>query len=86
MNTDTLIRALETELKGYIRRGLNERANLVRQELIRLGCPMDTPSAVDVPSESDSTTTTPATRVRKAPEPPKSEPVTKAPENKKRSK
>ena len=85
MNKETLIRALETELTGYIRRGLTDRANLVRQELIRLGCPMDTPSAVDVPSESDSTSTKPTTRVRKAPEPPKPEPVTKAPEKKKRS-
>jgi hypothetical protein len=85
MNTETLIRALETELTGYIRRGLTERANLVRQELIRLGCPMDTPSAVDVPSESDSTPTKPATRVRKAPEPSKPEPVAKAPEKKKRT-
>ena len=65
MNTDTLIRALETELNGYIRRGLTERANLVRQELIRLGRPMDIPPAVDVPSESDSTPTKPATRARK---------------------
>ena len=87
MNTETLIRALETELSGYIRRGLTERANLVRQELIRLGCPMDIiPPVVDVPSESDSTPTTPPTRVRKAPEPPKPEPVAKAPEKKKRSK
>ena len=86
MNTETLIRALETELSGYIRRGLTERAHLVRQELIRLGCPMDSSPVADVPSESDSTPTTPPTRVRKAPEPPKPEPVAKAPEKKKRSK
>lgn len=85
MNKETLTRALETELNGYIRRGLTERANLVRQELIRLGRPMDTPSAVDVPSEPDSTPTKPATRARKAPEPPKPEPVAKAPEKKKRT-
>lgn len=85
MNTETLIRALETELSGYIRRGLTERANLVRQELIRLGRPMDIPSAVDVPFESDSTLTKPVTRVRKAPEPPKPEPVAKTPEKKRRS-
>jgi hypothetical protein len=85
MNTETLLRALETELTGYIRRGLNERANLVRQELIRLGRPMDTPPTVDVPFESDSTPTKPVTRVRKAPEPSKPEPVAKTPEKKRRS-
>jgi hypothetical protein len=85
MNKETLIRALETELSGYIRRGLTERANLVRQELIRLGRPMDIPFTVDVPSESDSTSTKPATRVRKAPEPTKPEPKAKTPEKKRRS-
>jgi hypothetical protein len=82
MDTDTLIRALETELAGYIRRGLNDRANLVRKELIRLGRPTDIPPAVDVPFESDSTPTIPATRARKAPQPPKVEPVAKMPEKK----
>lgn len=70
MNTEALIEALRRELDGYVRRGMKERAEAVRQELVRLGCsPGDTPSEV-VPSESDSTpkpeTSKPATPRKRA--------------------
>jgi hypothetical protein len=85
MNNQAQIQALETELAGYVRRGLSERAHQVQQELIRLGRPMDTPFVADVPSESDGTPTKPATRVRTAPEPSKPEPPAKATAKKRRS-
>lgn len=37
MNVSLIIKALEAELDGYIRRGRTDRADQVRQELTRLG-------------------------------------------------
>lgn len=62
MNTDSLIEALERELAGYIRRGLDQRAESVRAELRRLGRSPGATPREDVPVEPAET---PATRVRK---------------------
>lgn len=35
---DALIRALKAELEGYIRRGLDDRAEQVVAQLVALGC------------------------------------------------
>jgi pentatricopeptide repeat protein len=65
MEINALTAALQRELDGYMRRGMHTRAEAVRTELIRLGCsPGVTPDEV-VPSEPDSTPTTPAKRSRK---------------------
>jgi hypothetical protein len=86
MTNDALIEALRRELDGYIRRGLKQRAQAVKEELARLGFSAGaTPSEV-VQSEPDGTATVPAKRTRKpvqAPEPP---PATKTPPTKRRVK
>lgn len=53
------IAALEQELAGYIRRGLHDRAEQVRQEVRRLGGSVTT-SAETVPTESVGTTRKPS--------------------------
>jgi hypothetical protein len=53
MDKDTLIAALRRELDGYIRRGLHERADAVRQELTRLGCSDGVTPREVVPSGAD---------------------------------
>jgi hypothetical protein len=85
MNNNALIEALRRELDGYIRRGMKDRAAGVQEVLAQLGCLPATPLVEIVPSELGGTPKTPATRVRKAPEPPKPEPVAKAPQKRKRS-
>jgi hypothetical protein len=84
METTALIAALETELAGYVRRGLGARADAVRAELARLGrSPGDTPREV-VPTESGSTSTKkPATRSRKPAEAPKEPEAPKVPKPRK---
>jgi hypothetical protein len=84
MNNEAHLQALETELAGYIRRGLTDRARQVQQELLRLGRPTVTLPAVDVPSESGSTPTTPATSVQKPPTASKTKPETKTPTKRKK--
>jgi hypothetical protein len=79
MDTETYISALETELAGYVRRGLTVKADGVRAELARLGrSPGDTPREV-VPTESGSTAPKPATRARKPAETPKKPTAPKTP-------
>jgi pentatricopeptide repeat protein len=53
MDLDTLTAALRRELDGYIRRGMTERAEAVRQELIRLGCSDGVTPREVVPPEAD---------------------------------
>lgn len=65
MNHEALIAALETELAGYIRRGLSQRADLVRHELSRLGSSAGATPPEVVPAEPAGTPEEPATRVRK---------------------
>lgn len=65
MTNDALIAALEKELAGYIRRGLADRAALVRKELDRLGCPTESPSIEVVPVEPVGTSQKPARRATK---------------------
>ena len=55
MNIDALIRAYEEELRGYIRRGLTERAQLVEAELRRLGHSPGVTPREDVLTEPAST-------------------------------
>jgi hypothetical protein len=55
MNIDALIRAYEEELRGYIRRGLTERAQLVEAELRRLGHSPGVTPREDVLTEPMST-------------------------------
>ena len=57
MNIDALIHAYEEELRGYIRRGLTERAKLVEAELRRLGRSDGVTPLEDVPAEPMSTPT-----------------------------
>lgn len=84
MDSDTLAAALQRELDGYNRRGMKERANAVRQELIRLGCsPVETAGEV-VSSESDSTPTKPARRLTKPVEAVKETQAPKAPAKRKK--
>lgn len=64
MDNDALIAALKRELAGYIRRGLDTRADAVRAELARLGCPPGATPSGEVPAEPGSTPK-PTTRVRK---------------------
>lgn len=51
-SNQTLIAALEQELAGYVRRGLSDRADQVRQELLRLGSSVAT-IAETVPAEPE---------------------------------
>lgn len=52
---ETLRKGLEIELLGYIARGLTDRAELVRQELARLGAnPLSTDGGSPVPSRADT--------------------------------
>jgi hypothetical protein len=84
MTNDALIEALRRELDGYIRRGLKQRAQAVKEELARLGFSAGaTPSEV-VQSEPDGTPTVPAKRTRKPVQPPEPPPATKTPPTKKR--
>jgi hypothetical protein len=53
MDLETLIAALCRELDGYIRRGMTQRAEAVRQELIRLGCSDGVTPREVVPPEAD---------------------------------
>lgn len=53
MDPSTLIEALRRELAGYTRRGMNERAEAVRQELIRLGCSDGVTPREVVPPKAD---------------------------------
>ncbi len=55
MNIDALIRAYEEELRGYIRRGATERAQLVEAELRRLGHSPGVTPREDVLAEPMST-------------------------------
>jgi hypothetical protein len=64
MDRDRLIAALEQELAGYLRRGLPDRADQVREELRRLGGSVPT-IAETVPTEPASTPQKPTTSVRK---------------------
>lgn len=66
-----LIAALERELAGYLRRGLDDRAEQVREELRRLGGLVDaTTAAGTVPvGSAEPSSNKPATRVRKPVEP-----------------
>ena len=57
MNIDALIAAYQSELSGYQRRGLTERAKLVEQELRRLGLSLGSKPREDVQTEPASTTT-----------------------------
>jgi|LakMenEpi03Aug12_release.lakeMendotaPanAssembly.Ray.scaffolds.fasta_scaffold280586_4 hypothetical protein len=85
MTNDALIEALRRELDGYVRRGLKQRAQAVKEELARLGFSAGaTPSEV-VQSEPDGTPTTPAKRTRKPVEAPEPAPATKTPPTKKRA-
>ena len=63
MDRDRIIAALEQELAAYLRRGLADRADQVREELRRLGGSVPT-IAETVPTESAST---PEEPVRRAP-------------------
>lgn len=66
MDTPAIIAALEAELAGYVRRGLSDRAELVRQELRRLGSPADATIADGtVPVEPASTPKKATTATRK---------------------
>ena len=80
MDHDALIAALETELAGYIRRGLGDRADAVRAELARLGrSPGATPREA-VPSEPGGTPAKKsATRARKPAEATKKPAASKTP-------
>jgi len=52
---EQLRKGLEIELLGYIARGLTDRAELVRQELARLGAnPLSTDSGSPVPSRDNT--------------------------------
>ena len=84
MNNEAVLQALEAELAGYIRRGLTDRARQVQQELLRLGRPTVILPAVDVPSKSGSTPTTPATSVQKPPTASKTKPEAKTPAKRKK--
>ncbi len=64
MDRDRLIAALEQELAGYLRPGLPDRADQVREELRRLGGSVPTIDET-VPTEAASTPEEPATRARK---------------------
>ena len=64
MDRDRIIAALEQELAGYLRRGLPDRAEQVRQELRRLGS-SDATIAETVPTGRAGTPQTPTTSVRK---------------------
>lgn len=55
MNHDALIAAYEAELHGYIRRGLQDRAKLVEEELRRLGHSPGATPREDVLTEPAST-------------------------------
>lgn len=55
MNHDALIAAYEAELRGYIRRGLKDRAKLVEEELRRLGHSPGVTPREDVLTEPAST-------------------------------
>jgi hypothetical protein len=57
MNIDALIAAYQSELSGYQRRGLTERAKLVEQELRRLGLSLGSKPREDVQTEPASTIT-----------------------------
>lgn len=59
MDQAQITAALEAELAGYIRRGLHDRADQVRQVLRRLGGSVST-SAETVPAEPVGTTRKPA--------------------------
>jgi hypothetical protein len=86
MTNDALIEALRRELDGYIRRGLKQRAQAVKEELARLGFSAGaTPSEV-VQSEPDGTATLPAKRTRKPVQAPEPLPATKTPPTKRRVK
>ena len=65
MDRDRIIAALEQELAGYLRRGLPDRAEQVRQELRRLGSSVAT-IAETVPPEPASTTPEPTRAPRRA--------------------
>jgi hypothetical protein len=84
MKNEALLQALETELAGYIRRGLTDRARQVQQELLRLGRPTVILPAVDVPSKSGSTPTPPATSVQKPSTASKTKPEAKTPTKRKK--
>ena len=64
MDRDRIIAALEQELAGYLRRGLPDRAEQVRQELRRLGS-SDATIAETVPTGPAGTPQKPTTSVRK---------------------
>ncbi len=52
---DHLRKGLELELLGYVARGLTARADLVREELARLGAnPLSTDGGSPVPSRADT--------------------------------
>jgi hypothetical protein len=85
MTNDALIEALRRELDGYIRRGLKQRAQAVKEELARLGFSAGaTPSEV-VQSEPDGTPTIAPKRTRKPVQAPEPAPATKTPPKKKRA-
>ena len=83
MDRDRIIAALEQELAGYVRRGLADRADQVRQELRRLGSSVPT-IAETVPPEPASTPQKPTTSVRKPVERVKDAEGIKTPEKPKR--
>lgn len=76
MAPDVIIKALEQELAGYLRRGLSDRADQVRQELALLGG-SDATIAETVPVEEGGTTPEkPVRRARKPVEAPKASEAT----------
>lgn len=84
MDRDRLIAALEQELAGYLRRGLPDRADQVREELRRLGGSVPT-IAETVPTEPASTPQKLTTSVRKPVERVKDAEGIKTPKKPKRS-
>lgn len=84
MNIDALIAAYQTELQGYMLRGLKDRAKLVEEELRRLGHSPGVTPREDVLAEPTSTSTPAPDAPHEAEKPAKATPAPKRPTTRKK--